>query len=406
VDIRIDPVTLQDYERWIRSTEVAFGSRVTDAQLERWRPLFDPERALAAFDGDRIVGTAGSDSMTLTVPGATVEMAGVVAVGVQPTHRRRGILRAMMLRQLAECRDRGHAIAGLWASESAIYGRFGYGMSAPTAEVEIERAHARFRGEDDEPPGRVELVDRERALQVLPEVYERIRPAWPGFSSFSPARWRALLEDLEEFGGEGTTFFIAVHDTDGTADGIAMYRLKREWTEGMARGTNTVRSLLATNPGAETALWRFCVGIDLMSNVVAWPVPIDVPVWHRLADPRRLKIRVQDGLWLRLLDVPSALAARRYSASGRLVIGVRDDVLDWVGGAYELDVRPDGAACRRASEEPDLVLEARDLSATYLGAVRFSTLARAGLVRGDADAIGLADAMFRWEPVAFCPFVF
>ena len=330
-------------------------------------------------------------------------MAGVVAVGVLPTHRRRGILREMMIRQLTDSHDAGHALAGLWASESAIYGRFGYGSAAPTAELEIERAHARFRSEP-EPTGEIELVDKERATQVVPDVYERIRPTRVGFYEFTAARWRAQLEELEEFGEGDATLFIAVHETDGTPDGFAAYRLKRDWSGGVAHGTNTVRALLATDPGAEFDLWRFCLGIDLMAKVVAWPCAVDVPL--RLADPRRLQVRFQDGLWLRFLDVPAALEARRYRGTGKLLIALRDDVCDWVAGCYELEAGPDGATCRRSSGEPDLALESRDLAATYLGAVRFATLARAGLVQGEPDAVRRADAMFAWDPVAFCPFVF
>jgi predicted acetyltransferase len=226
MDVRVDPVTLEDYEEWSRVAELAFGSNVTPTELERWRPLFNPERALAAFDGNRIVGTAGAAAMTLTVPEGTLPMAGVVAVGVLPTHRRRGVMRRLMPRQLADVRERGEPVAGLGASESAIYGRFGYGMSAPTVEIEIERAHVAFR-RDPEPIGSIEIVDRERALSVLPQVYERIRPTWPGFSDITADRWRAQLEEMEEFGGSGNPMFIAVHQTGGTPDGFAAYRLKR-----------------------------------------------------------------------------------------------------------------------------------------------------------------------------------
>ena len=403
--VRIDTVGLDDYERWIRATETAFGTRVTDAQLERWRALFDPERTLAAFDGDRIVGTTGTNIMELTIPGAAIDMAGVVAVGVLPTHRRRGILREMMLRQLTDSHDRGDAVAGLWASESVIYGRFGYGSAAPTAELEIERPYARFRS-DPEPSGGIELVDQEGALEVVPAIYDQIRTWRPGFYEFSTARWRVQLEELEEEGGSHATSFVAVHETAGTPDGFAAYRVKRDWTDGVARGTNTVRALLATNAAAEFDLWRFCLGVDLMATVVAWPCAVDVPLWYRLADPRRLRVRIQDGLWLRFLDVPAALEARRYRGTGKLMIAVRDEVCDWVAGCYELDAGPDGATCRRSSGEPDVVLESRDLAATYLGAVRFTSLAQAGLAQGEPDALRTADAMFAWDPVAFCPFVF
>jgi predicted acetyltransferase len=173
------------------------------------------------------------------------------------------------------------------------------------------------------------------------------------------------------------------------------------------KGTIKIKELVAATTEASAQLWRSCFDHDLMGKVEAWPRPLDEPLLHMLANPRALGLRVGDGLWLRLVDVPKALAARRYSTSGRVVLEVHDSFCPWNEGRYELEGGPDGASCRPVESEADLAVDVADLGATFLGGVTFRQLHRAGRVSEvTARAMARADAMFAWDPLPFCSAVF
>ena len=121
MDVEIRPVTPEEFEQYLRATERAFGHQPTLEEVDNERKVFEPERSLAIFDGGQIVGTTGAFSLEVTAPSGTLPMAGVTAVGVAPTHRRRGLLTMMMRRQLDDVHELGEPLAGLWASEGAIY---------------------------------------------------------------------------------------------------------------------------------------------------------------------------------------------------------------------------------------------------------------------------------------------
>jgi len=406
MDIDIRPVALEDYERFVRAVERAFGHEATALEMETWRGTFEPERTLAAFDQDDIVGTTAAFSMELSVPGAQVPMAGVTAVGVSPTHRRRGLLTSMMRRQLDDVREGGReVIAGLWASEGAIYGRFGYGAAALTGEIEIERQRTAFARPS--PPGRMMLVDRERALELLPPIHDRMLPRQPGMWARPAQWWKALFADLENWREGASHLFFAVHESPDGFDGYVAYRIKSEWEGGNAKGTLRVLELIAENPPAYTDVWRFCFDVDLITKIEAWPRPVDEPLFHMLLEPRRLNLKIHDGLWIRLVDVPAALAARRYSVEGEVVVEVRDSFCPWNEGRFALRGGPDGAECRPTDRSPGLIADATDLGAAYLGGVRFSVLERAGRVHEvEPGALATADAMFGWDPLPWCPRIF
>jgi predicted acetyltransferase len=164
---------------------------------------------------------------------------------------------------------------------------------------------------------------------------------------------------------------------------------------------------VAATPEAYAALWRFCFDIDLMERIEAWPRSADEPLFHMMANPRQLKLKLSDGLWVRLVDVAQALEARRYAAEDRLVFEVRDSFCPWNEGRLALEGGPGGARCTRTDNEPDLVVDVRDLGAAYLGGTRFDELARAGrVVESAPGALRRADAMFSWSPAPWCPAVF
>ena len=404
MDLTLRPVTedeLPEFARWVTR---AFHGDVKDEDLEDWKIWFEIERSLAAFDGDRIVGTAGALSYELTVPGGSLPAAGVTVVSVRSTHRRRGVLSSMMRHQLDDVRDRGEAIAILWASESIIYGRFGYGMAAPDVTLEIERRHGRL-AMPFESPGEIQLLEREEAEKILPSLYEQIRPTYPGMLGEDPSRWQLMFNDRESHRDGMSSNRYVSYEENGESLGFLRYRAKGEWDEGFARGKVTTPQLMALTPNAYKALWSHLLNLDLVESIAAYHRPATEPLGMMLADPRRLRARLSDGLWLRILDVPTALETRRYRQAGSLVLEVADP-LRYAAGRFRLEGDIDGAEVTSTDAEPDLTLDAAALGAAYLGGTRVMALAEAGLIQGEAEAIRRADIMFGWDRPTWIPWIF
>jgi predicted acetyltransferase len=397
----MDPVIrpIEESEIGVFCTKLnrAFGGDPHDLEEETQRMLrvLDLDRSVCAFDGDDLIGTCAAIPFDLTVPGNALPMGGTTWVMVQSTHRRRGLLRAMMTAHLEEIRRRGEPLAGLWASESSIYGRFGYGLATEACEMELDAKAITFAG--DPPPGEVRLVEADAARTLLPPIHELVRPTRPGALSRNEAWWEArIFADPEHRRKGRTTKRWAVYERDGVGEGYAIYRQESKWTP-FPKGAVHVVELFAATPEAHEALWRFVTSIDLFPDVHYWNFPVDDELPWRVTDPRQVQRKPCDGMWLRLMDVSRALAGRSYAAEGRLVLGVSDKFLPDNDGSYELEAGPDGAQCRRTETEPDLEIPVEALGAVYLGTPRVTTLARAGLVRGSDEALALADRLFGWH---------
>jgi predicted acetyltransferase len=398
------PVTEDEWPAFMRAFAAPFGWHPADSTMQAERAVAELDRTLAAFDGDQIVGTANAYTYELTVPGpALVPAAAVSLVAVLPTHRRRGILTQMMRRQLDDVAARGEPLAILHASESGIYGRFGYGAGVFLTEWAIERDHARFLT-PAEVPGRLRLVDREEAGKLLPACYDTLRRRTVGALGRSPAYWTEMLADRSGKDGDPKLFYAVHERVPGDVDGFVIYRVKLDAEHGLTRSVLTVRELWAADEQVRAALWRHVFSVDLIHRIDGRAQPVDDPLRWRLEDSRRLRTTtVEDGLWLRVLDVPEALAARSYRTEGRLVLEVSDAFRPAAGGTFELQGGPDGAECHRVSEPADLRLGAAELGAAYLSGVRFGTLARAGRVQElTQGALARADRMFAVDPAPWC----
>ena len=400
MEYELRPITAEEWPRFVATDAVAFGWTAHAEESGDVEQIFELDRSLATFDGGDIVSTTGIFSWDLTVPGGTLPTAGVTWVSVMPTHRRQGLLTAMMRRQLSDVHDRGEALAALWASESVIYGRFGYGLAAEGSAIEIDRTRTTLARAPDV-RGQCRMVSREDALRDWPAVYDRVRVQQPGFYTRSETWWKH--HSLRE--RERARLYVQ-YEEDGALLGYMRYRTRNENEHGYPNGTARVGELVAATGEAHTALWQYIFGVDLMGNITAGNRPVDEPLLWMLADPRRLVRRIYDSMWVRVVDVPPALEGRRYSTADRIVLDVRDDFCPWVEGRYELEAGAEGARCRPTNADADIVLRAADLGAAYLGGVRFRSLARAGRVEGDAGALARADAMFAWDPLPWCPEVF
>ena len=382
--------------------QVAFTEGITDQDWERERITLPLQRAVAAFDDERAVALAGAYEFDLTIPGGQLPCAGVTWVGVQPTHRRQGILRRLMTQQLADAREWGEPIAALWASEAAIYGRFGYGLAGPSATLKADSG--RFELRDD--PGRQgtwRLVDAAAAYDLVRPVHEHVRRQRPGMRTRDEHWWRNhRLADPENWRRGASEKFHAVLELDGAVSGYAIYRVKSDWDRGFAKGVVRVMEAFWTSPAAEREVWRYLFGVDLTTTVDVYPFDPVSPLFLLVRDPRALHMGYHDGLWLRLVDVDAALRARSYRSGEPVVVGVRDELCPWNKGAYRL-----GAGAGRTDAAAELELDVADLAAVYLGAFDFAHLARADRVRElTSGALERASDLVRTSLPPFCPEVF
>jgi predicted acetyltransferase len=373
------------------------------ASVGRFSRALPLERIHAAFDGDRIVGGAGAFPFEFSVPGGTLPCAGITLVGVLPTHRRRGVLTAMMRAQLDDIRRRGEPIAALWASEETIYGRFGYGLASLMSEIELPRAYGSLR-EPADPAARAKLVSLEQAKELVPPIYDRVRLERPGMFGRSAVWWetRVLSDPPERRDGAGAKTAVVI-ELDGRAVAYALYRLTPKFDGGLSLGETRVIEAMGDSPAAVRELWRFLLGVDWMATLRASLLPIDHPLWLILRTPRRMKMRVADSLWCRLVDVGTALSGRTYAADEEIVFEVGDTFLPDNEGRWRLA----GGEAARTDAGADLELNVTELGSVYLGGFTFTELQRAGLVRElKPGAVERADAVFATGVKPWCPEIF
>jgi predicted acetyltransferase len=408
MDLELRAITDDERRAFNRAVATAFGGIPTEAELDEWGDELAVDRTLAAFDGDEIVANAGAYTFELTVPGgARVPTAGVTVVGVRATHRRRGLLTRMMDEQLDDVAQRGEPLAALTASESSIYGRFGYGQATSSTWWQLTREGTAFAS-PSAASGTVRLVDRDTALAAVPAVYDGAARARVGEVTRSEKYWERVYKEGRQPAspsGDGTPFFTAVHyDAAGSPDAFARYSVKGEWPHGRAANVLRVHEAHATAAEAEAALWEYLLGVDLVGSVRADDRPVEEPLRWRLADPRRVEVtQLTDHLWVRVVDVAAAMSARTYATDDALVLALVDPFRPINDGAWLVEGGPGGATCARTDRDPDLVLSAADLGALYLGGVSASTLALAGRVEERTrGAVARADRFLASHPAPWC----
>jgi predicted acetyltransferase len=394
---------LEEYKGAFLAIGQYFGAVPTEERMQRSVDQVTLQRMHGAWSDGAIVGGAAAFTFNLTVPGGDLPTAGVSIVGVYPTHRRRGVLRSLMRAQLDDVHERGEPVAALWASEEPIYGRFGYGIASFCGEITLAREYTSF-AQPFEPEGTLRLLEPEEALETLPSAFERIRVEWPGMFSRNRLWWedREIADPEDRREGAGPKRWVA-YERDGSIDGYAAYRHKPGWEQGTTTAELRVVEALGTSPEALRDLWGYLLAVDWIATVKAWLLPPDHPLFLLLATPRRMRYRMGDALWVRLVDVGAALSGRRYSEEGRIVLEVADEFCPWNEGRWKLE---DGAA-ERTDDEPDLRLPVQSLASAFMGGISFATLARAGRVEEVTDgALARADGLFRWDRHPWCPEIF
>lgn len=363
--------------------------------------VLPPDRMFSAREDDRVVGGAGSFPFELTVPGGTVRAAGTTVVGVAPTHRRRGILRSLMRAQLDDVHVRQEPVACLWASEETIYGRFGYGMASWGVDLVAPKPAAFHHSSP--PASGLRILPEAEALSPIAEVYDQVRRTRPGMYHRTTEWWTTRLLADPEARRVGGVLNRAVLFRDGTAEAYALYRLNQDFQGGVSVGNLHVIEALGTSPRATREIWRFLLDIDWVAEIRAFFLPVDHPLLLQLARPRAAHFRVKDVLWVRLVDVATALRARRRNPGASVVLEVADAFCPWNAGRYRVSAE----GVETTAEPADLALEASALGAVYLGGFDFHQLAAAErvaeLVPG---AIERADLVFHTATAPWCPEIF
>ena len=401
--LEIRPARAEEFPGVIGPIFHYFGGAPSADFAESVRVLIPHDRIHAAFDGGAVVGSGGVLPFETSIPGGFVRAAGVTLVGVLPTHRRRGILRSLMRAQLDDIHERGEPMAYLWASEDALYGRYGYGVASFTGNIQLRRDRAAFYREF-EPAGLIRVVDAEQAVEPFSQIQRRAAAQHPGMFIRTPDWWRTRrLADPEWRRDGGGEMVRVLLELDGRPAGYALYRLHFSAERGIPTGYTSVIEAMGDSPEATREIWRFLLSIDWMDRVRAGLIPLDHELFLLLREPRRLTFDHRDGLWVRLVDVETALNARTYKPGEPVVFELSDEFCPWNEGTWE--VGPGGAA--RSNREPELRLDASAIGSAYLGGFSFGELARAGRIEEVADgALDRADALFRADRYPWCPEIF
>jgi predicted acetyltransferase len=395
----------------------------SDPARARFHSRVETERTVAAFDGGTMAGATGAFSFRMRVPGALAAVAGVSLVAVLPSHRRRGILTSLMRHQLDDLHERGEAVAALYASEARIYGRYGYERASWHAGFTLRGGEGELAaGAPADEALRLRIAEPESVRAELAKVYEMVLDERPGFFARNEAWWdRALADEPEDRGGASPLRCVLAEDASGPR-GYALFAGRERWDEDAFLPDSVIeaREVMTTDPAARAAIWVDLLSRDLTTEFHLPMRPVDDPLLHLLADPRRVRSRVTDGLWVRLVDVPSALAQRRYACPVDVVIEVSDDSCSWNQGRWRLTAEaagaPDpgtgtpagvGATCERTTDAADIALPVRVLGAAYLGGTRLGPMAAAGLVTElRPGALAPLSTALSWDPAPWCPMIF
>lgn len=378
-------------ERWQDAVARGFlGGEPDEKKHEAFFTFSAPSRRkVGVYDADGAqpdlpVSTFASWITELALPGGAVPASAISAVTVAPTHRRRGILRSVMAGELRAAVELGVPVAVLTVSESTIYGRFGFAPAAASASWELNVRRARWIG--PEAPGRFDFVTREEGQRLATQLHERVRRESAGEIAMPGGHWERYFGTRADAEKAEQLRVVQYRSPSGQVDGIALYSVSED-EDDFTMSTLNLSLLIAADDAAYAGLWRFLLSMDLIGTVRASELAVDEPLWWMIADQRAAKITVRDHQYVRILDVPAALSARRYDVADTVALEVTDP-LDIGGGTFVVTVDADGVAAVDVVDDPPLGiplvrLGVAELSALLLGGVSAVTLARAGRIETD-----------------------
>lgn len=412
---QIRPVTEDELPAFEFVDQQAFNGRPdTERQRANWLARLELDRTLGAFDGNTLAGVTGVYTFQMRVPGALAAVAGVSMVAVLPSHRRRGILTGLMRRQLGDVAGRGEAVAALFASETPIYGRYGYGRASWHLTLKFARGHgALAAGVPADPALRLRIAEPASAHAEMGKVYEQAMAGRPGLYARTEVWWDRLTHGPDS--GTEPPMRCVLAEDDAGPRGYALFTSEGRWEVGtfLPDGMLDLHESIAVDPAAAAALWADLLSRDLITTFRLHMRPVDDPLLDLLADSRLGRPQLSDGLWIRLVDVGRALAQRRYACPVDVVIEVADELCPQNQGRWRLTAAATSApagfsgTCERTTAPADLVLPVRALGAAYLGGTRLGALAGAGLVTEvTPGAVAALSTAMSWEPAPWCPMIF
>jgi predicted acetyltransferase len=412
---QIRPVTEDELPAFQIVDQHAFNGRPSSARSHaNWLARLELDRTLGAFDGATLAGVTGVYSFRMRVPGAMAAVAGVSMVAVLPSYRRRGALTGLMRRQLADIAERGEAVAALFASETEIYGRYGYGRASWHLFLKLGRGYGRLAATAPADPAlRVRIAEPRAAHAEMGKVYELAMAERPGLYARTEPWWDRLTHDPDSDSDPLMRCVLA--EDDSGPRGYALFSSEGRWEQGtfLPDGEMDVSEAIATDPAAAAALWADLLNRDLITTFRLWMRPVDDPLLDLLADSRQGRPQISDGLWIRLVDVGKALSQRRYACPVDVVIEVVDELCPQNQGRWRLTAATTSApsgfsgTCEPTTAPADLVLPVRALGAAYLGGTRLGPLAAAGLVTEvTPGSVAALSAAMSWDPAPWCPMIF
>ncbi|MCY3812673.1 MAG: GNAT family N-acetyltransferase [Gammaproteobacteria bacterium] len=361
-----------------------------------------PDWTLCAFVDGKLASMFSDIPFTMRANGNAVKLAGVSTIGTQPEHRRQGLVRRIHTRAFGEMRDAGQNVAALWASQAAIYQRYGYAMTTVLRRYTVDTVDIRFH-DDDEGDGRVARVDLDEAYDVVKGVYIQFIADRMCYLHRAKALW--LQNALEPVEADGPIWVAVCYDADDEPQGYVIYTLRAGKVDHAARGQElVVRDLAWLTPDAYRSLWRFIASHDLVGRVRWNNAPADDPAFEYFMEPRLLNTEDREGAWFRIVDVVGALTERGYDEEGELTIGLAADPLTpWNDGTWRLTTGADGAHMQPSNEAPEIELSSKALASLYTGFRSATELANWGLLDGDPRAIATANAVFRTRHAPHTP---
>ena len=400
--IEIRPATPEEFDQLGELTSYVYAGKLGDGPENTVTASNRPEWSLCAFDGPRLVASYSTIPFTMRANGNAVPMGGVSTVGTLPEYRRRGLMSRITLQAFADMRERGQAVAALWASQAAIYQRYGFGMVTLMRNYQVDITDIDFH-DGDGGASEVERLDVTAGYDLVKQVYigfiahrmcyvHRGRPLW-------------LHNALEESEAEGPIHIALSRDGDGTPDGYMVYTLRHDRRDHPSRSQEIrIRDLAWLTPSAYRSLWSFVKRHDLVGSVCWNNAPSDDPAAEYFLEPRLLNARDFEGMWLRIVDVPTALEGRGWDAGGELTLGISEDrIAPWNVGAWRLCVSGRTAEVSPAKGNADIVLPVKALALLYAGRRSARELAAWGMLEGSPDALRRADALFATRHAPHCP---
>ncbi len=348
---------------------------------------------------------------TTRVNGKAMAMAGISTVGTRPEYRRMGLLRKIMTRAFAEQKERGQSIAGLWASQAAIYQRYGFTQAGMNRNYAVDSVDIALAMDGSNAALALPMVTRYtpvHGLDAAREVYKNFIAQRTGYLHRGKSLW--LNNTLDETTPDGPVY-IAIAGTLEAPLGYIVYTLRANLVDNRARSQEIkIRDFAWLDLAAYQSLWQFIGKHDLVGRVVWANAPMDDPALALFQEPRMLHSRDTEASWWRIVDAPNALAQRGYSVGEDIKIGIAgDDLAPWNNGCWHLRSEGDGtgvgfaASVQACSDAPQVTLSIKSLTAIFSGMHRAQDLANWGLLGGQASDIARLDRIMATQYAPHCP---